>query len=79
MSDCNLLKPSVSDNKNVGTLSGLELTFARTELESYTTARTQNIDEKIRALDRKGVCYPLGEYMRGHQSNHHEKVAQLHS
>jgi hypothetical protein len=30
MSDWNVLKPSDSGNKNVGTLSGLELTFART-------------------------------------------------
>ena len=46
MSDWNVLKPSVFCNKNVGTLSTLELTFARTELESYTTARTQNIAKK---------------------------------
>jgi hypothetical protein len=46
MSDWNVLKPSDSSDKNVGTLSGLELTFARTELESCTTARTRNIAPK---------------------------------
>ena len=46
MSDWNVLKPSVSGNKNIGTLSGLKLTFARTELESCTTARTRNIAPK---------------------------------
>jgi len=46
MSDWNVLKPSDSGDKNVGTLSTLELTFARTDLESCTTARTQNIAPK---------------------------------
>ncbi len=46
MSDWNVLKPSDSSDKNVGTLSTLELIFARTELESCTTARTQNIAPK---------------------------------
>ena len=46
MSDWNVLKPSVSAHKNVGTLSTLKLTFARTELESCTIARTQNIAPK---------------------------------
>ena len=44
MSDWNVLKLSPkSANKSVVNLSSLELTFARTELESCTTARTQNI------------------------------------
>jgi len=42
----NLLIPSLNPDKNIANLSDLKMSFAQNDLQSYTTARIQNISPK---------------------------------
>jgi hypothetical protein len=62
MSDWNVLKPSDSSNKNVGTLSGSELTFGVSEIDwshykhplpEYVYANYMQCWESVHLLERE--------------------------